>query len=45
LSRALSPDEHCAAMSTWLDADPVSLALRYALPMLADTCWVPCAAR
>ena len=44
LSRLLSLDSDCAAESTCEDADPVSLAPRCTSVMLADTCWVPCAA-
>src|ERR1700730_18296028 len=44
LSRLLSPESDFAAVSTWEDADPVSLAPRCTSAMLAETCWVPCSA-
>src|SRR5207237_8538802 len=44
LRRLLSPDSDCAADNTCEDAEPVSEAPRCTSVMLADTCWVPCAA-
>src|SRR5207237_9637018 len=43
-SRLLSVDNDFAADRTWADADPVSLAPRCTSAILAETCWVPCAA-
>src|SRR4051794_36925003 len=42
--RLLSPDNDCAAESTWVEAEPVSEAPRCTSVMLEETCWVPCAA-
>src|ERR1700761_9622951 len=44
LRRLESPDSICAAERTCDEADPVSPAPRCTSVMLADTCWVPCAA-
>src|SRR5262245_15511301 len=44
LSRLLSPASDFAAVSTWDEAEPVWLAPRCTSAMLAETCWVPCAA-
>src|ERR1700681_4319124 len=44
LRRLLSPDSDFAAERTCEEAEPVSLAPRCTSVMLAETCWVPCAA-
>src|ERR1700676_2890754 len=44
LRRLLSPDSDCAAESTCVEADPVSLAPRCTSVMLEETCMVPWAA-
>jgi hypothetical protein len=43
-SRLLSADSNCAAESTCEEADQVSVAPSCTSVMLAETCWVPCAA-
>src|SRR5207253_9101985 len=44
LRRLLSPESDCAAASSCVEAEPVSLAPRRTSVMLAETCCVPWAA-
>ena len=44
-SRLLSEDSDCAADSTWVDAEPESVAPHCTSVMFDDTCMVPSAAR